>query len=577
MPINRNALIRYRTIDCCLQNRYRKWTLDDLIDACSEALYEYEGIDKGVSRRTVQMDIQLMRSEKLGYEAPIIVVDKKYYTYQDPNYSITNIPLTAQDLGKLNEVVEMLKQFKGFTHFQDLAGMVQKLEDKIDVAKSHREPIIDFEKNEGLWGLTYIETLYQAISDKKSLHLTYQSFKARNASKFIFYPYLLKEYRNRWFLLGMREGNQNIQNLALDRIQALELSEEPFEAYQGKSLHSYFQDVIGVTITEAQAPENVILFVDKQNAPYVLTKPLHHSQELVEKKPQGIIISLQVQLNFELEREILGFGEMMCVIAPPALKRRIKERHKDALDAYMNEIHPKSLHHKLNDLHHRGSSVFNYFYSKKEINQIKSLIHLHFKNNSLTKTFAIRALLQEIPRLKPLIFNHNLYRVVKAIDPNAFLVKGVFFDKTPEQNWYVTWHQDLPINLKKRIETEGFTGWTQKDNTISACPPVEISKNIFTIRIHLDDTDADNGALKVILGSHHQKHSDADIQLITQNAIPFVCEVALGGVHILRPLILHSSSKSTQQEGNRGVIHLEFCSLDLPNGLEWAEKITFEK
>ena len=98
MPVSRNALIRYKTIDTCLRNRFRKWTLEDLVDACSDALYEYEGIDKGISKRTVQMDIQLMRSEKLGYNAPIVVKDHKYYTYEDPEYSITNTPLSEQDL-----------------------------------------------------------------------------------------------------------------------------------------------------------------------------------------------------------------------------------------------------------------------------------------------------------------------------------------------------------------------------------------------------------------------------------------------------------------------------------------------
>src|SRR5271156_1718071 len=105
MPINKLALVRYKTIDNCLQNRLRKWTLEDLVAACSDALYEYEGIAKGVSVRTVQLDIQNMRSEKLGYNAPIVVTDKKYYSYEDKNYSITNIPLTSQDLGTLNEVV----------------------------------------------------------------------------------------------------------------------------------------------------------------------------------------------------------------------------------------------------------------------------------------------------------------------------------------------------------------------------------------------------------------------------------------------------------------------------------------
>src|SRR3954467_489102 len=110
MPVNKNALIRYKTIDACLRNRRRRWTLENLIDAVSDALYDYEGIDKGISRRSVQADLQLMRSDKLGYNAPIIVVSKKYYTYEDPAYSITNIPLNEQDLGRMNEAVEILKQ-----------------------------------------------------------------------------------------------------------------------------------------------------------------------------------------------------------------------------------------------------------------------------------------------------------------------------------------------------------------------------------------------------------------------------------------------------------------------------------
>ena len=75
MSQNKNALIRYKTIDKCLQNQYRQWTLEDLIEACSEALFEYEGRENSVSKRTIQMDIQLMRSEKLGYNAPIVVYD----------------------------------------------------------------------------------------------------------------------------------------------------------------------------------------------------------------------------------------------------------------------------------------------------------------------------------------------------------------------------------------------------------------------------------------------------------------------------------------------------------------------
>ena len=108
MPANKNALIRYKTIDRCLRNRYRRWTLDDLVDACCDALLDMEGITKGVCARTVQMDIQIMRSDKLGYNAPIVVYDKIYYTYADPDYSITEMPLSMDDCKLIKEAITML-------------------------------------------------------------------------------------------------------------------------------------------------------------------------------------------------------------------------------------------------------------------------------------------------------------------------------------------------------------------------------------------------------------------------------------------------------------------------------------
>ncbi|MEM6633694.1 MAG: phytanoyl-CoA dioxygenase, partial [Bacteroidota bacterium] len=127
MALNKNALIRYRTIDKCLQNPYRRWTLEDLIEACSESLYEYEGKQVNVSRRTVQLDIQNMRSEKLGYNAPIEVYDRKFYRYADPNYSLTDLPINESDLSVLMESVEMLKQFSDFSLFSELKGLLHKL------------------------------------------------------------------------------------------------------------------------------------------------------------------------------------------------------------------------------------------------------------------------------------------------------------------------------------------------------------------------------------------------------------------------------------------------------------------
>jgi predicted DNA-binding transcriptional regulator YafY len=328
MPINRNALIRYRAIDRCLQNRYRKWTLEDLIAACSEALYEYEGIAKGISRRSVQLDLQLMRSDKLGYNAPIVVTDKKYYSYEDPTYTITQIPLTEQDLNTLEEVVKILEQFKGFSHFSEIGGMLRKFEDKIHVERSHAAPAIHFEKNDDLRGLEYLDSLYKAVIQREAVRIDYQSFKAASGRHFVFHPCLLKEFRNRWFVLGLRENENMLTTLALDRMQGMAAAADvPFRAVAGFDGEEYFKDIIGVTKNMGDAVAAVLLEVEPGNAPYVETKPLHGSQEVVERRADGsIVVKISVRPNYELERDILGFGETMKVLAPKRLVVRMRKR-----------------------------------------------------------------------------------------------------------------------------------------------------------------------------------------------------------------------------------------------------------
>ena len=337
MPVNRNALIRYKVIDACLQRRNRKWTLDDLIDAVSEALYEYEGRDVGISKRTIQADIQMMRSDKLGYFAPIIVIDKKYYTYEDPSYSITNIPVSETDLGRMNEAVELLKQFKGFSHFQQLNEVVQKLEDHVYAATHKKRAIIDFEKNDNLRGLSHLDMLYNAVIHQKVIEITYQSFKARQANTFYFHVWWLKEFKNRWFAVGVRTGQKTVTHLALDRMQQLTINEEisyrPNENYDPEN---YYKDTIGVTVSETMRADNIVLFVSNEHAPYIETKPLHHSQKLIERQENGILIQIKVQHNFELEKEILGFGDGVTVISPNRLRKRIKERFEKGVLNYIN-------------------------------------------------------------------------------------------------------------------------------------------------------------------------------------------------------------------------------------------------
>ena len=574
MPVNRNALIRYTTLDNCLRNRHRKWTLEDLIDACSEALYEFEGIDKGVSKRTIQMDIQVMRSEKLGYNAPIVVDDKKYYSYENPEYSITNIPLTDQDLGKLSEVVDILKQFKGFTHFKDLGGMLQRLEDKIHTSKTHERSIIDLEKNDNLKGLEFIDPIYQAILHKHCIEITYQSFKARDENTFLFHPFLLKEHRNRWFVLGKRKKKENAIMLALDRVISISKNDTPIMETDDHKIATYFDNVIGVSVSEGLESQEVVFIASHENAPYIETKPLHHSQKLIKKTDEGVYFSILVQHNFELERDLLSFGDRIKVISPTRLRSSIKFRLNNAIDLYETELNEKTISNYPHILQQKGFIITNHVYTRKEIRNLGRIIqqykeqHLELKNDNM---FSIRRLFKELPKLEQICLNPNLKKILNQFGQNYFLTKAIYFDKPAQSNWYVTWHQDLPINVKVKHDTDGYTAWTKKKDVISVIPKEEILHNTITIRIHLDDAFETNGCLKIIPGSHKKTHSTNEKALIVNNSVSTPCEINKGGINIMKPLLLHSSSKSISQKPRR-VIHLEFNSIELDGDLEWEER-----
>ncbi len=335
MPTNRNALIRYKTIDRCLQNRFRKWTLDDLIDTVSDALYEYEGIDKGISKRTIQTDIQIMRSDKLGYNAPIIVKDRRYYIYKDSKYSITNIPLTNQDLSHLTEAVEFLKQFQGFSHFKMLGGMVQKLEDHIYASKQKKHSVIDFDVNPNLRGLDYLDHIYQSIIKKQVLKVSYQTFGANQSSEVEFHPYLLKEYNNRWYMLGRKSSHSSIVNYALDRIQNIEVLPNKYYLENNSfDPKTYYKDVIGVTVKEDMKTEKILFRVGERNAQYIITKPIHTSQRKIETTDKQITFQLTMKINFEIERVFLGFGKEIEILAPLKLRNRIASNLREAIKNY---------------------------------------------------------------------------------------------------------------------------------------------------------------------------------------------------------------------------------------------------
>ncbi|MCQ9638728.1 WYL domain-containing protein [Chryseobacterium sp. WG14] len=334
MSSNKNALIRYKTLDKCLKNKYRKYTLEDLIDECSEALFEFEGKESYVSKRTVQLDLQNMRSEKFGYEAPIEVYERKYYRYSDPEYSIHNISVNESDLKAMNNAVQILKQFKDFSMFKEMNGVIQKLEDSIH--STSQKSVIHLDKNEQLKGLEYIDILYESIVGKKVLKILYKSFTARESNLYTVHPQLLKEFNNRWFLICLYK--QKMYNLALDRMESIETDDTLLYIDKDLDGDEYFKDIVGVTVSDSIAPRTVVFWVDSGNAPYVKTKPLHKSQEVISEDQEGTLFKICVQINFELERLLLGFGDSLMVHKPKKLRLRMEEKFRIASENYQNFV-----------------------------------------------------------------------------------------------------------------------------------------------------------------------------------------------------------------------------------------------
>jgi Phytanoyl-CoA dioxygenase (PhyH) len=223
-----------------------------------------------------------------------------------------------------------------------------------------------------------------------------------------------------------------------------------------------------------------------------------------------------------------------------------------------------------------GFAIIEDIYSKEEIDQIVDQIEqadqskITFRKS--TDLFAIRQFLKEVPDSMVPIFNHKLKTLIYGIfGTGYFNVKSIYFDKPLTSNWYVPYHQDLTIAVDGKTDLVGFSSWTVKQQQFAVQPPLEILKNIFTIRIHLDNTNAENGALKVIPKSHLKNiYRPETINWTTETEI--TCNVKAGGIMIMKPLLLHSSERTTNQRRRR-VIHLEFSDSELPSGIEWAEKL----
>lgn len=223
-----------------------------------------------------------------------------------------------------------------------------------------------------------------------------------------------------------------------------------------------------------------------------------------------------------------------------------------------------------------GFAIVDNIYKKEEVDKILQQIN---QTNSDKETFrksadlfAIRQFLKEVPATVDTIFNANLKTVLtQVLGQNYFVVKSIYFDKPQTSNWYVSYHQDLTISVDKKISLSGFNFWTVKQKQFAVQPPLDILQNIVTVRIHLDDTDENNGALKVIPKSHAKGiYRTENTDWKTENEVS--CNVSKGGIMLMKPLLLHSSGRTTNNRQRR-VIHIEFSNQELPTELNWAERI----
>jgi predicted DNA-binding transcriptional regulator YafY len=336
MITTKHQLIRYNRLDRCFQNYGREYTIDDLLELVNEAIIEYDPKSEGIQIRTLRKDISFMKSES-GYNAPIEAIKGSngsyFYRYTDKNFSINKRPLNDTEAEHLKNAVSILTRFEGSPEFEWVNQLGPLLNDKFGL-KNQDKKVMSLESNIDYKGYDYITPLFNAIINKTVLKINYEPF-GKEPYDIVFHPYFLKQYNNRWFVFGYNEFNQNPHwNLALDRINGnIETIKEKYRN-DDNDWQDFFDDIIGVSKNMDSKIEEVKLVFNKEQAPYIETKPLHWSQKNKYLDDGSLEIRIKVMLNYELEMRILSFGEKVKVIGPAILVTTILNRIKNQFENY---------------------------------------------------------------------------------------------------------------------------------------------------------------------------------------------------------------------------------------------------
>jgi predicted DNA-binding transcriptional regulator YafY len=327
MAINKYALIRYQALDRCFRNPGRNYYFEDLLEACNAAIFEYDENSEGIKRRQLFDDINFMESDAgYGIELDKIRDGKRvYYRYTDTNYSINNQPLNETETNQIKSALMILSRFKGMPQFEWVSEISAKISSGLELEEGLNE-IISFDSNEYLKGIDLLGDLFNAIHYKKTLEIKYKPFKGEKEYVFEIHSYYLKQFNNRWFLFGLNKELDKISNLALDRIVELKEIKRKYIPSKKIDFTEYFEDIIGVTKPDGAKITKIELLFSPSEAPYIITKPIHGSQKKIKLNENGLLISIEVVPNYELEKLILSFGENLKVVGPKVFRDKLVKR-----------------------------------------------------------------------------------------------------------------------------------------------------------------------------------------------------------------------------------------------------------
>ena len=338
MPTNKNAAIRYQTLDKCFRDRRHRYYIEDLIDKCEEAIYYYNGVG-GVSRRQIFEDIKFMESET-GWSVPL---ERKqdgrrvYYRYRDPDFTINAQPLTEEEARQLRSVIITLRRFRGLPSNAWVDEVISNLEWRFGL-RGKQENMIGFEQNTYLRGLNLLPDIIDAATSHQAVRITYRNYKNCDEEyTVVVHPWYIKQYNNRWFLMAYDAEADRISNYALDRIQNFNVEEDvAYIPNKEVDFEHYFDDVFGVTIPPSDVEKiRVLLQFSKKQYPYIVSKPLHHSQEIVDAENR--ILAVEVRPTYEFTQLILSFGFDVQVLEPEPFKQEILANLRRNLQNY-NEM-----------------------------------------------------------------------------------------------------------------------------------------------------------------------------------------------------------------------------------------------